>query len=46
VRKYLRSNGANSFSDGFGTSIKTYLKKFSGYDVSEIDPERDALVML
>lgn len=46
VRKYLRSNGANSFSDGYGTSIKTYLKKFSGYDVSEIDPERNALVML
>ncbi len=46
VRKYLRSNGANSFSDGYGTSIKTYLKKFSGYDVSEIDPEKNALVML
>ncbi|WP_413512643.1 peptidoglycan-binding protein LysM [Myroides odoratus] len=46
VRKYLKSNGANSFRDGFGTSIKTYLKKFSGFDVSEIDPEKNALVLL
>lgn len=46
VRKYLKSNGTNSFRDGFGTSIKTYLKKFSGFDVSEIDPEKNALVLL
>ena len=36
VKKYLRSGGEISFSDGFGTSIRSYLKKFSDYDVSNI----------
>lgn len=37
VKSYLRSGGANQFSDGFGTSIRSYLKKFSGYDVSFVE---------
>ena len=40
VKKYLRSWGASNFSDGFGTSIKTYFKKFAGYDTSSIVAER------
>ncbi|GAB2776073.1 peptidoglycan-binding protein LysM [Salinimicrobium soli] len=44
VKKFLRSGGANSFSDGFGTSIKHYFKKFEGYDTSFIVPERTAKV--
>ncbi|WP_424494388.1 peptidoglycan-binding protein LysM [Salinimicrobium sp. GXAS 041] len=40
VKKYLRSWGASDFSDGFGTSIKTYFKKFAGYDTSFIEAER------
>ncbi len=46
VRRFLRSNGLNGFNDGFGTSIKTYLKKFSGYDVSLIEADRNAIVAL
>lgn len=38
VKKYLRSYGTQGFSDAFGTSIKTYMKKFSGYDTSLITP--------
>ena len=36
VIKYLKSNGANIEKDGFGTSVESYMKKFSGYDVSSI----------
>ncbi|MFD2519155.1 peptidoglycan-binding protein LysM [Salinimicrobium flavum] len=44
VKKYLRSGGANSFSDGFGTSIKHYFKKFAGYDTSFVVPDKKAKV--
>lgn len=46
VKKYLRSNGRNGFKDGFGTSLKSYIKKFGGYDVSHIDADRNATVKL
>lgn len=44
VKKYLRSNGKNKFSDAYGSSIESYLKKFSGYDVSVIKADRKAKV--
>jgi len=44
VKKYLRSGGANVFKDAFGTSIKYYLKKFSGYDTSFIVGDKKAKV--
>ena len=44
VKKYLRSNGAFRFNDAFGTSIKSYMKKFAGYDVSNIKPNKKARV--
>ena len=37
VKSYLRSGGSNGFQDAFGTSIRSYLKKFSGYDVSFVE---------
>lgn len=46
VKKYLRSWGANSFSDAFGTTIGFYLKKFEGYDTSFVKPERKAKAIL
>ncbi len=42
VRKYLRSNGTRGFKDGFGTSLRSYIKKFGGYDVSHIKADRNA----
>lgn len=42
VKKYLRSWGANAFSDAFGTTIEYYLKKFGGYDTSFIEPNKKA----
>ena len=44
VKKYLRSNGEYQFNDGFGTSIDTYLKKFSGYNVSNIKADKAATI--
>ncbi|WP_072875808.1 peptidoglycan-binding protein LysM [Salegentibacter echinorum] len=44
VKKYLRSYGAQAFSDAFGTSIKNYMKRFSGYDTSFIKPEKNPRV--
>lgn len=46
VKKYLRSNGRNGFKDGFGTSLRSYIKKFEGYDVSHIPANKNAKVDL
>jgi len=46
VKKYLRSWGANAFSDAFGTTIGYYMKKFSGYDTSFVQPERKAKAII
>jgi len=44
VKKYLRSFGAQAFSDAFGTSIKNYMKRFEGYDTSFIKPVKNPRV--
>jgi len=36
VKKYLRSRGAINFQDAFGTTIESYLNKFSKYDLTNI----------
>ena len=46
VKMYLRSNGKNGFKDGFGTSLKSYIKRFNGYDTSTIPANRLAKVTL
>ncbi len=46
VKKYLRSWGATAFSDAFGTTIGYYMKKFSGYDTSFVQPERKAKAII
>ena len=46
VKKYLRSNGRRGFRDGFGTSISSYIRKFSGYDISYIKADPEAKVNL
>lgn len=42
VKKYLRSYGADNFADGYGTTVRYYLKRFAGYDTSFITPDRKA----
>ncbi len=46
VKRYLRSGGVDGFRDAFGTSIQSYMKKFAGYDVSFIQPDRFSKVAL
>lgn len=37
VKRYLRSGGVDGFRDAFGTSLKSYMTKFGGYDTSFIE---------
>lgn len=46
VKKYLRSYGALGFADAYGTTIRNYMKRFSGYDTSFIRPVKKAKVNL
>ena len=46
VKRYLRSNGAIGFTDGFGTDIASYLQKFSAFDTSAVIAERNPKVNL
>ncbi|WP_396600718.1 peptidoglycan-binding protein LysM [Algibacter sp. R77976] len=42
VKKYLRSYGLDNFSDGYGTTIHNYMKRFSGYDTSFVKANKKA----
>ncbi|MFD1614279.1 peptidoglycan-binding protein LysM [Gelatiniphilus marinus] len=42
VKKYLRSYGLDNFTDGYGTTVQYYMKRFSGYDTSFVKPNRKA----
>ena len=44
VMQYLYSNGRKDVRDAYGTSLADYLKKFSGYDISDISPIRNPKV--
>ncbi|MEN8124336.1 MAG: hypothetical protein ABFR32_04335 [Bacteroidota bacterium] len=38
VKKYLRSNGEDIFTDAYGSNVQHYMRKFSGFDTSFIKP--------
>ncbi len=44
IRKYLRSGGRHGATDIFGTTIKHYLERFGGYDLSNVRPVKNAKV--
>lgn len=44
VKKYLRSYGQNDVTDAYGSSISYYMKKFAGYDISNIEQKKNAKV--
>lgn len=46
VKKFLRSYGGNNFSDAYGSTVKHYMKKFSGYDTSIIEPNKKAKAII
>ncbi|MGL2994112.1 peptidoglycan-binding protein LysM [Flavobacterium sp. TSSA_36] len=44
VKKFFRYNGKRFFKDAYGTSLRSYLKKFGGYDTSNIVADINATV--
>ncbi|MEE1964062.1 hypothetical protein V1387_15325 [Allomuricauda taeanensis] len=44
VKKYLRSYGQEDVTDAYGSSISYYMKKFAGYDISNIEQKKNAKV--
>ncbi len=44
VKKFFRSNGERRFRDGYGTSLRSYMKKFAGYETSAIVADSNATV--
>lgn len=46
VKKYLRSYGGHNFSDAYGSTVKHYMKKFSGYDTSLLEPNKKAKAII
>ncbi len=45
VQDFLRSNGAVSFVDGYGTDIKAYLKAFANYNLTTIKAEKNTKII-
>lgn len=44
VKKFLRSNGNIRFADAYGATIQYYMKKFGGYNVSNLVADKKAKV--
>ena len=40
VKRFLRSNGSRKCRDVNGTSVKSYMREFGGYETSGIKPKR------
>ena len=45
VQKFLWSYGKETKTDAYGTKIEYYLKKFSGYDLSNIKPKKEPQII-
>lgn len=46
VKKYLRTYGSHHVSDAFGTTLQSYLKRYSGYDTSLVPADGKAIVCI
>ncbi|MDG5491684.1 peptidoglycan-binding protein LysM [Psychroserpens sp. SPM9] len=46
VKKFLRSYGSQNVSDAYGSSVRYYMKKFSGYDTSFVEADKKAKAIL
>ncbi len=42
VKRFLNSNGAKKCKDNYGTSVKSYMREFGGYETSGIIADNDA----
>jgi hypothetical protein len=44
VKSFFKNKGAKYFRDAYGTSIRSYMKAFGGYDLSYIQADSNATV--
>jgi hypothetical protein len=44
VKRFLKSNGKRKCKDDYGTSVKTYMRDFGGYETSGIIAENNPIV--
>ncbi|EIJ40121.1 hypothetical protein [Galbibacter orientalis] len=44
VKRYLRTHGVSGFADANGASVRYYMRKFSGYDVSHVKANKAARI--
>jgi len=44
VKNFFRNKGNKYFRDAYGTSLRSYMKAFGGYDLSYIEADRNATV--
>ncbi|WP_264531109.1 peptidoglycan-binding protein LysM [Flavobacterium sp. N502540] len=44
VKNFFKNKGGQHFRDAYGTSLKSYLKAFGGYDLSYIEADSNATV--
>ena len=42
VKRFLKSNGAKKCKDAYGTSVKSYMKEFGGYETDCIVADKNA----
>ncbi len=36
VKRFFKTNGRKASRDAYGSSIRTYMKRFAGYDITEV----------
>lgn len=44
VKNFFKNNGSRHFRDAYGTSLKSYMRAFGGYDLSHIEADSDATI--
>jgi hypothetical protein len=44
VKRFFKSNGTRYLKDGYGTSLRSYMRKFGGYETAGIIADCDATV--
>ena len=44
VKRFLNTNGERKMKDDYGTSVRTYIRDFGGFDTKAIQPIKNAQV--
>lgn len=44
VKKFFKNKGKRAIKDNYGTTLKSYMKKFGGYDTSFIEADNNAKI--